>query len=142
MGLPEPVAGLVLGYAYLWSDEARRGLTEGRKDRPCVIVLTIERRGGGPFVTVAPVTHLRPADPDAAVALPAGTKARLGLDDQPSWIVASDLNSFVGPGVDLRRTAQDGESYAYGFLPRSLFYELREKVLLLARAGQAALTPP
>lgn len=39
---PEPQPGLVISYAYLWSDEAERGLVEGREDRPCAIVVAIE----------------------------------------------------------------------------------------------------
>jgi hypothetical protein len=39
MPLPAPQRGLVISYAYLWHHEHRAGLEEGRKDRPCVIVL-------------------------------------------------------------------------------------------------------
>ena len=44
MALPRtPFAGLIARCAFLWSDEARAGRTEVRKDRPCVIVLTMQR---------------------------------------------------------------------------------------------------
>jgi hypothetical protein len=39
MALPEPAPGLVICYSYLWHDERRRGVDEGRKDRPCAIVV-------------------------------------------------------------------------------------------------------
>jgi hypothetical protein len=42
VALPEPVPGLVIGYAYLWRDEAPRGQDKGLKDRPCVIVLAVQ----------------------------------------------------------------------------------------------------
>ena len=32
--IPEPEAGLVISYSYLWKQEEELGQTEGRKDRP------------------------------------------------------------------------------------------------------------
>jgi hypothetical protein len=122
-------------------NEALRGQEEGRKDRPCVIVLAVENDNGQTLVTVAPITHAPPRTPDIAVEVPAGTKSRLGLDDEPSWIIAADLNQFIWPGVDLRTTAPGKHSYSHGLLPAALYRELRDKVLALARAGRAAITP-
>jgi hypothetical protein len=39
VSLPTPEPGLVIPYAYLWRHEYNRGLEEGRKTRPSVIVL-------------------------------------------------------------------------------------------------------
>ena len=64
MALPAPRPGLVISYAYLWSDEAARGTLEGRKDRPCVVVLNVEDRQGGQWVTVVPITHAMPTEPN------------------------------------------------------------------------------
>lgn len=140
MALPEPVPGLVVGYAYLWRDEALRGLEEGLKDRPCVIVLAVESQNGQTVVTVAPVTHSQPAHPESAVEIPLATKQRLGLDSQRSWIIAADLNRFVWPGVDLRPIKRGAATYAYGQLPDALYRRLRDKVLALARAGRVSAT--
>jgi hypothetical protein len=140
VALPKPVPGLVIRYAYLWRDEARRGQDEGRKDRPCVIVLSVETIEGRTVVTVAPVTHAAPERADAAVEIPAATKRRLGLDNERSWIVASDLNRFVWPGVDLRPLAPGSERYAYGLLPTNLYRQVRDRVVALARAGKLAFT--
>lgn len=41
-GLPEPEVGLVISYSYLRKEEEKRGLIEGRKDRPCAIVLAVD----------------------------------------------------------------------------------------------------
>ena len=71
MPLPEPTPGLVIGYACLWHDEARRGQEAGSKDRPCVIVLSAIHGPSGAVVTVAPVIHHPAADPAAAIELPA-----------------------------------------------------------------------
>jgi hypothetical protein len=41
--IPRPEPGLVLSYAYHWHDERMAGQSEGRKDRPVVVVLVVER---------------------------------------------------------------------------------------------------
>ncbi|WP_397421407.1 type II toxin-antitoxin system PemK/MazF family toxin [Phenylobacterium sp.] len=140
MALPLPEPGLVIGYAYLWRHEALRGHQEGRKDRPCVIVLSVQDVGGMTVVTVAPITHAPPDHPDMAVEIPADTKRRLGLDGARSWIIAGDLNRFVWPGVDLRPAGRTSDDYAYGMLPMSLYRQVRDRVLALARVGRAGVT--
>ena len=45
--IPTPEAGLVIAYAYLWRREHQAGQDEGLKDRPSVIVLTVERQEDG-----------------------------------------------------------------------------------------------
>ena len=130
MSLPDPVPGLVIGYAYLWHEEARRGEEEGRKDRPCVIVLSVVPDESGAVVTVAPVTRSPPVDPAAAVELPAETKRRLGLDDARSWIVVGEVNRFRWPGPDLRPIpGSDPPRFDYGLLPARLFRRVREKLI-------------
>ena len=138
MSLPEPVPGLVIRYAYLWRDEALKGREEGRKDRPCVIVLAVQTVDGRSVVTVAPVTHTPPDRPEHAVEISSATKRRLGMDVDGSWIIASDLNRFVWPGPDLRPTGPG--RFAFGLLPSSLFDTLKGKVLDLARAGRVGMT--
>ncbi|MDZ7644939.1 MAG: hypothetical protein U5K76_12420 [Woeseiaceae bacterium] len=44
MAYPEPEVGLVISYSYLWSDEAAAGHVEGRKSRPCAIVMVSTTR--------------------------------------------------------------------------------------------------
>ncbi len=141
MALPEPAPGQVIGFSYLWRDEALRGLEDGRKDRPCVIILAVETQAGGRIVTVVPITHSHPVHPDSAVEIPPATKRRLGLDSERSWIVAADLNRFVWPGPDLRPVRRGADTCAYGVLPDSLYRKVRDRVLALARAGRAAVTP-
>lgn len=140
MALPDPAPGLVIGYAYLWRDEALGGQEEGRKDRPCVIILSVENKDGQTVVTVAPITHGPPAHPESAVEIPQATKTRLGLDAARSWVVAADLNRFVWPGVDLRPIRRGESEYAHGLLPAALYREVRDKVLALARAGRTSTT--
>jgi hypothetical protein len=140
VNIPEPKVGLVICYAYLWRDEAKAGLEEGRKDRPCVIVIATENAESGPRVVVAPITHRAPSNPDEAIEMPRATKVRLRLDAERSWVVASDLNQFTWPGVDLRPTRRGGSDVVYGFAPATLVNELRSRILSLAAAGRVSST--
>lgn len=140
MKLPVPAPGLVIHYSYLWRDEALRGSEEGRKDRPCVVILAVVRSNGERVVTVAPITHSPPAHADEAVVLPLKTKARLGLDDQPSWIMAKDLNQFTWPGVDLRPVRRGADRCDHGILPTRLLLQVRDRVLAMIRAGRVGMT--
>ena len=100
MPIPNPEPGLVISYAYLWHHEHEAGWEEGRKDRPSVIVLAIEREAdGATIVTVLPITHSPPADENSAVEIPLPVKRHLGLDDERSWIVVAEGNEFCGPAT-------------------------------------------
>lgn len=140
MALPKPVPGLVIRYAFLWSHDAERGLAEG-KDRPSVVVLATRRDGDQTIVTVAPITHSMPRDPDQGIELPASTKARLGLDGDRSWVIINEVNRFVWPGSDLRPVRPAGSGFSYGLLPTSLYFKVRDRMLALAKAGSVRIGP-
>ena len=77
MPIPTPEAGLVISYAYLWHYEHQAGQDEGRKDRPSVIVLAVERAPDNTVVTVLPITHKAPANPGDAIEIPLLVKRHL-----------------------------------------------------------------
>lgn len=130
MALPEPQPGLVIRYAYLRRDEAKKGREEGSKDHPCVVVLSVRDRGGDSIVTVAPVTHGPPPASGNAVDIPPATKQRLGLDHLPSWIVTDDLNEFIWPGPDIRPVpGRPRGTFAYGFIPAGLYQAVRQAII-------------
>jgi hypothetical protein len=140
--LPDPIPGLVLHYAYLWHDQHRRGLEEGAKDRPCVVVLSAQQEAEGVVVTVAPITHSPPRSPDQAVELPPATKRRLGLDADRSWVVVTEVNRFRWPGVDLRPVPGAAPvAYHYGVLPPELFRKVKAGIGRWARALRVKVTP-
>ena len=140
MPIPTPEAGLVISYAYLWRYEREAGRDEGRKDRPSVIVLAVERQiDGATIVTVLPITHSPPAVPAAAVEVPVAVKRRLGLDDRRSWVMVDEGNEFLWPGYDLRKIGR-GDRYDYGFLPPRFFNQVRDAFLAWHRANKARLT--
>jgi hypothetical protein len=128
---PEPAAGLVIRYAYLWREEYLKGRDEGAKDRPCAIILARELVDGETQVIVLPITHSPPTDPNDAIEIPPETKRRLGLDSDQSWILLTEANSFGWPGPDLRPKDAGGEAtdVAFGFLPQKFFRQVRDKFL-------------
>lgn len=128
MSVAEPTLGRVVHHAYLWHREQRRGQSAGRKERPCVVILLdSDSVPGATIASVLPITHSEPRDGDAAIELKAGTKRRLGLDRERSWIVTDEFNRFTWPGFDLRPTP-DGRP-DYGLLPADLTRQLRQQLI-------------
>lgn len=146
MPLPSPEPGLVISYAYLWRDQAQSsakvaGAQEGRKARPCAIVVAAADDDGDIRVYAAPVTHAQPDDPHA-VELPTAVKRRLGLDEARSWIVTSELNRFVWPGFDLQPIARDTpDTFAWGFLPVEIFNAVKRGIAAHRRLRHMTVTP-
>jgi hypothetical protein len=138
--IPTPEPGLVISYAYLWHYEHQAGQEEGRKDRPSVIVLVVEREeDDATVVTVLPITHHPPVDAASAIEIPAAVKRHLGLDDQRSWIIVSEGNEFFWPGYDLRKIDRT-DRYDYGFLPPRFFNQVLRAFLAWHRISKARLT--
>jgi hypothetical protein len=133
MPLPSPEPGLVISYAYLWRHEHNAGREEGRKDRPCVMILAIEKSDGETVVTVAPITHSPPQDLAEAVEIPVKVKENLKLDSASSWVILNEANTFTWPGYDLRLIPGSKQNYAYGYLPPKLFESIKTKLFALAK---------
>ncbi len=142
MAFPEPAPGVVIRYSYLWAEEHRRGREEGVKDRPCAIILATANEDDERVVTVLPISHSPPADPNLAVEIPALVKRRLRPDDERSWVVLTEANRFIWPGPDLRpSTPGESASVGYGPLPFALFEEIRTKFIAAIRAKRANVVP-
>jgi len=114
VNLAKPEIGLVINYSYLWHREAEQGQVEGRKDRPCAVILTAK----GDRVVVLPITHTTPPPGSKAIEIPIQVKRPLGLDTERSWIITSEFNVFKWPGFDLRPiNRRIPDKIAYGMLP-------------------------
>ena len=134
MTFPAPVPGLVIRYSFLWSREARTGATEGRKDRPCAIVVAIPkdeyrrhegcRRSGN---------AQRSSGSNDLSTASGGSQNRFGAQSNSSWVCLDELNVFSWPGYDLR-VISGTDRIDYGHLPKSLFEAIRRGVLDLHRA--------
>ena len=126
---PAPQVGPEISYADLGHREHRTGREEGRKDRPCVIVVAIRRADDGDtLVRVMPVTHSVPAETASAMEIPPAVKLHLGLDAERSWIILDELNEFVWPGFDLRPISRSSNRIDYGILLPRLFDMLIAKL--------------
>lgn len=142
MSLPTPEPGLVIPYAYLWRHEHNRGQEEGRKTRPSVIVLAVQKAADGPpRVTVAPITHRPPQDGQNAIELPPRVKQHLGLDDERSWVIVDEVNQFNWPGYDVRPVPGQPDKFAYGFIPPNLHRLIVERIRDGASKRQVAAIP-
>jgi hypothetical protein len=116
-----------------------RGLEEGDKDRPAVIILVVEGTGTGmPRVLALPITHSAPTVGGAAMEIPPTVARSAGLDAARSWVVLSEFNEFVWPGFDLRIIpGRTPATMAYGFLTPGFFGSLRDRWLALDTAGKS-----
>ncbi len=126
MRYPDPKPGLIIRYAYLWNEQAKRGQQEGLKDRPCLI-LDVDEKPGRRIVSVLPITRNVQHGFTKPVEIPHRTIARLGLRENQQWIVTTEGNRFTWPGFDVRGIPDKrDEKYAYGMLPRALFIQARD----------------
>lgn len=139
MPLPEPQPGLVIRYAYLWKREADQGRVEGAKDRPCALVGRVLRGDDeAPLLWVLPITRARPANAHNGVEIPPTTRQRLGLDDEPCWVITTECNQFTWPGPDVRPSGS--ADFAFGMLPPKLYTIILERVIARARERRLART--
>jgi hypothetical protein len=114
---------MIVRYSFLWSREAIAGETDGRKDRPCVIITAIRRAADGRLrVRVLPITH-RPTDESRNTPIPPRVKRRLGLGgDAPLSaraarqsalrIVLDEANEFFWPGWTFALSRGRSPAYA------------------------------
>ncbi len=125
MGPVVPVRpGEIIQYAYLWAYEELEGHLDGRKDRPCAVMIVQASKN---IVSVCPITHTPPRA-GQGIRVPAKTCERLGLDEQaPCWVITTEMNQFVWPGPDIRK-APSGQ-HSYGLMPAALFEQIKAQLL-------------
>ena len=131
-----PRNGEVIHYSYLWRDEKRRGLEEGRKPRPSAVILSKKDTVSDVCrVLVLPITHTQPVDLGIAIEISDQEKRLIGLDNESQWIVCNEVNQFIWPGFDVRPRV--GESHIYGMLPRNLYERAKQLFLKLHALGRS-----
>jgi hypothetical protein len=132
VALPDPKAGLVVRYDYLWSREAAAGRSQG-KDRPTCIVATSDSLTSPRYVVLLPITHSPPDADSIGMEIPIKVKQAIGLDDVPSWVIVSEHNIDEWPNAGLSPVPGKAGVFAYGFIPPGLFAQIKAKFLELAR---------
>ena len=99
-----PEVGDVWSYPYLWARQHADGETEGRKARPCALILLLRQEdemGGkaATLVVLLAITTQPPRDGVAAVEVPLIERRRAGLDaDRPLWVIVDEHNEDILPG--------------------------------------------
>ncbi len=90
-----PPNGSVLTYPYLWRWQADGGETEGRKERPVCLLLSIPREQMTHLVLLA-ISGTPPRPEQTALAIPALERRRAGLREwKEAWITVSEYNYDV-----------------------------------------------
>jgi hypothetical protein len=88
--------GAVIRFPYLWSREAVKGESEGRKFRPVTVGVRVPKPGGDDVLVLFPITSQAPARERFAVEIPVTEKRRAGLDEIVRlWIVLDEYNQDV-----------------------------------------------
>ncbi|WP_306051551.1 hypothetical protein [Oceaniradius stylonematis] len=120
----------VIRYPYLWAREARRGETEGRKERPVAVGVRMPRPDGD-LVLFFPITTQQPETSRFAVEIPAMEKRRAGLDtDLRLWIVFDEFNTdIIGRSFYLEPEPPIGRFSKAFFLPLLREFVARRKSL-------------
>ncbi|KXF75666.1 hypothetical protein ATN84_16895 [Paramesorhizobium deserti] len=108
----------VIRYPYLWARQARKGATEGRKDRPVAVGVRLARPDGD-LVLFFPITTKQPEQARFAAEIPAMEKRRAGLDaDLHLWIVLDEFNTdIVGRSFYIEPEPPIGQFSKAFFLP-------------------------
>jgi hypothetical protein len=135
MEIPKPELGMVVSIEYQWLHENAKGLINGLKDRPAVVVLISDTN----HISVAPITSTAPGDLSAAIEIPPKVLRHLGLDDKPTWIICDEVNEFVWPGYDLRPLDKNPETCVYNFLPPALFNQVIGKIQFIAQGKKLSV---
>jgi len=114
----ETQTAAVICYPYLWSREARKGETQGRKDRPVAIGIRIPRVDGD-LALCFPITTKQPAEKRFTVKIPAIEERQGGLDvDLRLWIILDEFNSdIIGRSFYLEPEPPIGRFSKAFFLP-------------------------
>jgi len=103
-----------------------------------VVVARIEKAGLTQLMVV-PITHSKPARGEDGISIPPRVRKHLGLDDEESWIIVTELNRFIWPGPDVR-VAPGRDSPLYDAIPAHLFHQVQQGIARHAGGGAFRLT--
>ena len=96
MPMSDPRTGDIWRYPYLWSWQAERGETEGRKPRPVTLAAVVPIPGVQTTLYLLPITSLPPDKDRDALEIPATEVRRTGLTDaHPLWIIFDEHNRDI-----------------------------------------------
>ena len=105
MGYDHIQSGSLINYHFLWYRESQRGESEGRKSRPCAVVLRLENS----FV-IMPVTTKQPDSKNIAIKFPEIEAERLKLERGiERWVIVDEINTDEIPSYVMEPDALIGQ---------------------------------
>ena len=124
----------VVRYPYLWAREARRGETEGRKERPVAVGVRLARADGD-LLLLFPITTKEPEPGRFVAEIPLIEKRRAGLDpDLRLWVILDEYNTdIIGQSFYLEPDPPLGRFSKAFFLPLIRAFIARRKTLTAVR---------
>ena len=125
MARPKILPGLVIRYEFDFGEDSK-----GRqmlKERPAAIVVAHGQKADD-SVVIAPISHTPPYKGQRAIEIPPELKARLGLDDERSWVKLNEVNdtTIENLAYDMRKAKPD--QWEYGMLPKGFFDRVQEGI--------------
>jgi len=128
MALPAARPGLVFRYDFLWNWEARQGRHTG-KERPACVAMATDGDTDPQVVVILPITHRKPQGQVVGVDIPPSVRRKLGLEDEPCWVVVSEHNIDEWPPAGIAPLPGTKTIFAYGTLPSGLFEKVKTEFL-------------
>jgi len=137
MTLPTPRPGLVVGYDFLFREQADAGMENAGKPHPAAIILVVNE-DVQTRVSLLAISHSPPRSGEEPyrLKLTSAECRQMGLDSGDHWVNLQDINAFDWPGYDLVRSAPGG-SYIYGTMRKATFVRIVDA--LRACAGRRAI---
>ncbi len=138
MSLPKPRPGLVIGYDFLFREQADAGLENASKPHPAAIILAIAE-GLQTRVSLVAISHSPPLTGEEGYKLkltPAECR-QMGLDSGDHWVNLRDINAFDWPGYDLVPSAPGGH-FEYGVMSKATFVRIVNAIKVCA--GRRSIT--
>ena len=128
-----PRPGEVFRYPFLWKRQAETGESEGRKNRPVCIAVTVGNRDGETVVFMLPITTQPPMPGRHAIEIPQIESQRVGLDlHVRKWVMLDEINSDI-----LERSWVWDDRTPLGAFSTAFTAHIRSSLLSLARVGTA-----
>jgi hypothetical protein len=127
---------LVFRYDYLRNQEAAAGRDQG-KERPACVVAVSDSATIPRFVVILPITHRASSGDTVGIEIPAKVRQAIGLDDAQSWVIVSEHNVDEWPNGGLAPLPGRPGVFSYGFIPPSLFSQIKARFLALTGQGRS-----
>jgi hypothetical protein len=89
------------------------------------------------YVVLVPITHSPPSGASVGIEIPLNVKRKIGLNDEPSWIIISKYSVEEWPNGGLSTIPGRNGVFAYGFIPPGLFATVKAQFLDLAKANKS-----